>query len=75
MAALTIQSLRDMQTDEEFSSFWKIIMTGLEEVDVTERTLPRKRRMPCSGNHPFGHKMLHTSKMSTKLALLCTLTC
>ena len=46
MAALTTQYLRDMRTDEEFSSCWKIIMTGLEEVDVTEPTLPRKRRMP-----------------------------
>ena len=46
MAAHTIQSLRDMRTDEEFDSFWRVVMTGLEEVDVAEPSWPRKRRAP-----------------------------
>ena len=46
MAALTIKSLRDMRTDEEFDSFWKGVMNDLKEVDVAEPSLPRKRRVP-----------------------------
>ena len=47
MASLTLQSLRDLRTDEVFSSFWKMMMTSMEDADIAEPSLPRKRNVPA----------------------------
>ena len=43
MASLTIKALR---IDSEFLSFWEQVMEKMQDIDVSEPSLPRKRKVP-----------------------------
>jgi hypothetical protein len=47
MAALTLKSLQQLQTDLEFQSFWQSLMDLAQKVDIAEPVLPRRRRAPA----------------------------
>lgn len=61
MAALTIQSLRNLQTDTEFHSFRGQVMEILQEADICEPSLPRRRKVPA--HYGLGGGDSHTPMM------------
>ena len=46
LAALTIETFKAMRSDEKFSGFWKELMEKHEEINVSDPTLPRRRKVP-----------------------------
>ena len=46
LARLTLQTLQDMRTCENFESFFNVVRKKADKLDVEEPSLPRKRRKP-----------------------------
>ena len=55
VAGMTIITLQSLRSDARFDAFWDLVITALQEVDVDEPTLPRRRKVPNrldEGNAP-----------------------
>ena len=46
MASLTIKALKNLKTDQEFSSFWEQVVEKIQDIDISEPSLPRKCKVP-----------------------------
>lgn len=52
---LSLSSLSEMRKEESFNTFWESLNNKLDDLDVNEPTLPRRRKMPKrfeTGNAP-----------------------
>ena len=43
---MTNRTLQSLRTDENFSCFWKKVITSAETLEVGEPCLPRRRKVP-----------------------------
>ena len=55
VASLTVTTLAKMRTDDAFTMFWALVQKKAAAVNVSEPSLPRRRKMPArfeTGNAP-----------------------
>ena len=46
MAAVTVATLKGLRCDEDFVSFWRMVIERQHSIDISEPTLPRRSKVP-----------------------------